>query len=190
MAFPKVMPEEQKVEIVQKCWLKIKKLALDSLGTTNLIEELVQKEGSSLNSVQQAKLAEKLTSWLYVSKTGKYEDFMAFCEPDYWNMSLDSLRWASGKLPQGNTNALDHLPESEWSRVVHDYQTTIRFASLQVNSIHFNLRKWKQRKEDMRKAFLFYSGNSVFVKESRFNLETKQSTIGYRAKPADILKKH
>lgn len=105
-------------------------------------------------------------------------------------MSLDSLRWTSGKLPQGNTNALDHLPESEWSRVVHDYQTTIRFASLQVNSIHFNARKWKQRVEKMLKPYQFYPDGAQVYKGNVFNLETKQSTIDYRAKPADILKKH
>ena len=56
MAFPEGISEEQKVEIVQKGWLKMKNMSLDSIGTTNLIEELVQRESSHLNSFQQAKL--------------------------------------------------------------------------------------------------------------------------------------
>ena len=189
MAFPEGMSEEQKVEIVQKRWLKMEKLALDSMGTTNLIKKLVQKEGSSLNSVQQAKLAEKLTSWLYVLKTGKYEDFMAFREPDYWNIGLGAVRFAAQRL-HGDRNALDHLPKSEWNKASYEALTTLHFDSIRVDSIHFNVRKWRQRVEKMLKPYQFYPGGSHAYKGNAFNIKTKKPVIGYHVKPIDVMKKH
>ena len=115
---------------------------------------------------------------------------MAFREPDYWNVSSDSLRRISGRLHQGNANALDHLPESEWPRVVHDFQKTLRFDSLRIDSVHFNVRKWRQRKEDMLKSFLIYPGNSRGSQGNRFHIKTKKPIIRYHVKPIDVMKKH
>ncbi len=141
--------------------------------------------------LQQVKLAEKLTSWFYYLKTSSYEDFIVFRELDYWDPpGRKGLRWAAGRLHQGNTNALDHLPESEWTEAWHDAFTTLHFDSLRVNSIHFNVRKWRRNMGRMLQPFLFYPGNASVYKGSKSHIKTKKPIIGYRIKPADVLKKH
>ena len=147
-------------------------------------------------------LEEKLTAWFDKLKTGSYENFIAFREPGYWNVSqsrqdsikhafdwrilnksngdvegLNSLPEAFRIFRQSDANALDQLPESDWSRVVHNFQTTLRLDFIRVDSIHFNVRKWRQRVEKMLKSFLFYPGNSRGSKGNRFHIKTKRPTM-------------
>lgn len=213
--FPPGLSQEEKVKIVQKEWQRMEKIVLDSPEATNLVKRLVEEKSSILTPLQKTLLEEKLTAWFYQLKTGSYEDFMAFREPDYWNVSqsrqdsikhafnwwvlnksngdasaLNSLPEAFRMFRQSDTNALDHLPKSKWPRVVHDFQTTLRLDSIRVDSIHFNVRKWRQRVESMLKPFLFYPGNSRASQGNRFHIKTKEPIIGYHVKPIDVMKKH
>lgn len=104
---------------------------------------------------------------------------------------LNSLPEAFKMFRQSNANALDQLPESDWPRVVHNFQTMLRLDSIRVDSIHFNVQKWRQRVEKMLKSFLFYPGNSRGSKGNRFHIKTKRPTMdGYHVKLIDEMKKH
>ena len=187
--FPPGLSQEEKVKIVQKKWQGMEKIALDSPEATNLVKRLVEEKGDILTPLQKSLLEEKLTAWFYQLKTGAYEDFMAFREPDHNDIPLSSLRYIAGKLHGGDTNALDNLPKSEWLKPVQQYWTTIRFDSLGIDSIHFNVRKWKQRTENMLKPFLFYPGPSRVSMGARLGKDNKP-VIGYRVQPIDVQKKH
>ena len=68
----------------------MEKIDLDSSEATNLIKRLVEGKGSILTLLQKTLLEEKLTAWFYNLKTGAYEDFVTFREPDYRNVSQSS----------------------------------------------------------------------------------------------------
>ena len=187
--FPPGMDTKEKVEMIQKHWRGLEKLDMDSSGITNLVGKLVREKASHLPSGQQLALAEKLTSWFYYLKTGTYEDFLAFRKPDYWNVSLKGVKWYASAL-YGNTNAFDHLPESEWTRAAYEFLSTSRYDSIRVGSIHFNvLPNRKTRTEDVLKPLLFYPGATTVHEGNSTNI-FGDPIIGYRVKPADVLKKH
>ncbi len=136
-------------------------------------------------------------------KTGSYENFIVFRKPDYRNVSqsnqdsikhafnwrilnksngdasaLNSLPEAFRMFRQSDTNALDHLPKSKWPRVVHDFQTTLRLDSIRVDSIHFNVRKWRQRVENMLKCFRFIPAIQEVPKAIDFTSKQKGQLLG------------
>lgn len=84
------LSQEGKVKIIQKKCQGMEKIDLDSSEATNLVKRLVQEKSAILTLLQKTLLEEKLTAWFYQLKTSSYEDFMAFREPDYWNVSQNS----------------------------------------------------------------------------------------------------
>ena len=184
--FPPGLTTKERCEMIQKEWLKMEKLALDSSGMTNLVGKLVQEKGSDLNLEQQIKLAEKLTSWLYQLKTASFEDFMAFRKPDYYNIGEKVMGYVSsyyGKDPEG----LNKLSDRQKVKALHHFGTTIRFDSLRKDSIHFNVRNWKgrQKTKDVLDWSRFYPDAGTSEKTYR-----DRAQLQYRVKPINVWKKY
>ncbi len=205
--FPPNTSTEEKSEYFQKKWLKMKSAELDNPGTTNLIGKLVQEKASHLQPSQQFSLTQKLTSWLYQLKTGSFEDFLAFRDPDGYQFSTTALKVASYKLYKQTRN-LDGLSDDEkyeaWNsltdkekidlldktsnkeklELLHAAYTNVRFDSLRADSIHLNVRNWKTKVDasDVMNPFNFYPDGILSFH--------KHTPIRYRTKPAEVMKKH
>ena len=90
---------------------------------------------------------------------------------EYYEFSFRMFRYS-------DTNALDQLPKSKWPRVVHDFQTTLRLDSIRVDSIHFNVRKWRERVRNMLKPYQFYPGAHMHIKGTRSTSKPRSQLLG------------
>ena len=204
---PGLRTTAQKEEFVQKKWRKMEKIALDRSDATNLVKRLVQEKGSILTPLQKTLLEEKLTAWFYQLKTGAYEDFMSFKEPDYYEFNeefnpgqvaygrllqtgvWDGLSWkerlkAWGSVSKEEINKIwVNLTNDEKIEALHRYNTSLRFDSIRIESIHLNVRKWRQRvKEVLSPYHRFYPGGGSLIHSD--------TPLKYRVKPIDVMKKH
>lgn len=205
--FPPNTSTEEKSEYFQKKWQGMEKIALDSPEATNLVKRLVQEKASHLQPSQQFSLTQKLTSWLYQLKSGSFEDFLAFRDPNGYQFSTAALKVASYNLYK-QTRDLDGLSDDEkyeaWNsltdkekidlldktsdkeklELLHAAYTNVRFDSLRADSIHLNVRNWKTKVDasDVMNPFNFYPDGILSFH--------KHTPIRYRTKPADVMKKH
>ena len=199
------MSDDELCEFLQSKWLRSDAIELDDIQITNFLQELIIDKGAMINDSQKSSLVHSFTSFLHHLRTGDFEDFMAFRNPDFYSFDKRMVRrvsynhrvlsgvwdglsrieispiWA-GMSDSEKTNIFTSIDDYDKIKALHFSDTLIRFKSLRYNSVHMNIRKWKTKHADILNANQYYPDAHIVLHGS--------TPVRYNNAPIDVLKKY
>jgi hypothetical protein len=163
----------------QQHWQGSELFPIPSPKLTQRLGILVDAQKPKLNEQQRSQLTASIEKWFTVLRSGSYEDFVAFRNPDSFSFNARQLRYASSVLYKDPTT-LEKQSDQEKAEVLFKLFTTITFDGLWANSLSVTNLTLTGTNSANPNPFEYYPGVMLDLHKS--------SAVRYTTTPAELIR--